>query len=398
MLRCLVCSQSDALPLLTVEHVPLLGCVFAESRSEAQLAECGPIELVLCPECTHIYNRAFQPERVGYAPGYENALGFSSHYCAYLSATAERLIHTYELRNKSIVEIGCGSADLLSLLCGQGGNHGIGYDPSQQSRAFRIGEGSIEVRSQNFTTTNLPPVDFVCSKHVLEHLQDLQTTLRQARSVLNQMGAGYFEVPNGLSILRDCRIWDLTYEHVSYFSPLSLQRALSDAGFSAVRIENSFGGQYLCAEVLADKGTSIAPPTIDAGASVSGDFSVTFGAMLERWKGTIAAMVAEGRRVVLWGAGVKAVGFLNMLDIGANEGVEYVVDINPKKTGRFMPGTAQRIVSPEYLRDYRPDVVVVMNPEYLGEIQSTLESKGVDCDLLVASSALASAKSPTIAI
>jgi hypothetical protein len=76
-----------------------------------------------------------------------------------------------------------------------------------------------------------------------------------------------------------------------------------------------------------------------------------------------------------------------MLGVEAQDGVEYVVDINPKKTGRYMPSTAQEIVSPERLRDYRPDVVVVMNPEYLEEIKSMLQSTGVHCELLTASGA-----------
>jgi len=359
--------------------------VFAEARSEALLAECGTIDLVLCPNCTHIYNRAFESERVKYAPGYENSLGFSPRYLEYLRATVERLVCTHKLQGKLIVEIGCGSANLLSLLCGRGGNYGIGYDPSQASRFFRIGDGSIEIRSQSFNAMDLSPSDFVCSKHVLEHLEELQWTLRQAQCILRKGGAGYFEVPNGLAIFRDYRIWDLTYEHVSYFSPLSLQRALSDAGFSVVRVESSFGGQYLYAEAFVDAEIASARFAADIGVNVPKDFATAFGAMLDRWKDKIASMVAQGRRVVLWGAGTKAVGFLNMLGIGADAGVEYVVDINPRKTGRYVPGTAQRIVSPEYLRDYRPDVAVVMNPEYLGEIQSTLNSTGVDCELLVAS-------------
>src|SRR4051794_36205840 len=106
MLPCPVCSQTDSLPLLTVKNVPLIGCVFAESQLEAQRAECGTIELALCPECSHVYNRAFEPERVGYTPGYENALGFSTHYNEYLRETAGRLIRAYGLRKKSIVEIG----------------------------------------------------------------------------------------------------------------------------------------------------------------------------------------------------------------------------------------------------------------------------------------------------
>ncbi len=92
--------------------------------------------------------------------------------------------------------------------------------------------------------------------------------------------------------------------------------------------------------------------------------------------------------MVLWGAGTKAVSFLNMLEIGADDGIEHVVDINPRKTGRYLPGTAQKIISPEGLSDCRPDVVVVMNPEYAPEIRSMVESMGLGCELVTLSPAL----------
>jgi SAM-dependent methyltransferase len=376
-----------------VTGVPLLGCVFAESRAEALQAACGTIDLVACPECSHIYNRGFEPERIGYTLGYENSLGYSARYSDYLSATAERLLRTYELRRKSIIEIGCGSADLLTLLCGQGGNHGVGYDPSQKNRHERTGDGSVEVRSLSFSEMDAAPVDFVCSKHVLEHLSEMQTALQQARSILREGGAGYFEVPNGLAVLRERRIWDLTYEHISYFSTRSLHRALSDAGFAVARVGSSFGGQYLFAEVLAVERDAAASCLPAEDVEAPGDFENSFGAILTQWKDRIANMTAEGSRVALWGAGVKATGFLNMLGIGSEDGVEYVVDINPKKTGRFMPGTAQEIVTPEQLRHYRPDTVIVMNPEYLGEIRTKLQSVGVECELLIASGDVATAGS-----
>ena len=388
MIPCPVCSRPDTVPLLTLTRMPLLECVFSESRQEALDVECGTIDLVLCPECSHIYNRAFEPERIKYMDGYENALGFSPRHRAYLSEKVDHLIRTYQLQNKSIVEIGCGNADFISLLCDRGGNHGIGYDPSQQSRTFRIGSGSVEVRAEHFTAIDqVQTVDFVCSQHVLEHLETLPATLRRARSILRPEGAGYFEVPDGLAIVRDWHIWDLTYEHVSYFSPMSLRRALSDAGFSVMQVGSSFGGQYLHAEVdLAgdDKAapTSLAP---DGEAVVIKHISAAFSAGLHRWKERMSGLIAGGHRIVVWGAGTKAVSFLNMLGISADKGLEYVVDINPRKKGRFLPGMAQQITSPDFLREYRPEIVVVMNKEYEGEIQSMLESMDLQCDLLIAS-------------
>ena len=86
---------------------------------------------------------------------------------------------------------------------------------------------------------------------------------------------------------------------------------------------------------------------------------------------------------MVWGAGTKAVGLLNMLHISIDDGISYVVDINPRESRRFVPGTAQQIVPPEHLPDYRPDVVIVMNAEYIREIQAMLESMSIRCEVLV---------------
>ena len=385
MLCCPVCSSSDSLPLITVTRAPLIGCLFTDSMPDALAAETGNLELVQCTDCTHIYNRAFEPERIRYGPGYENALGCSQHHRAQLTATVDHLIRDHGLRHKHIVELGCGDANFLSQLCKRGSNIGIGYDPTQVYRSIRVGEGSVEVRSENFAPAKHDPVDFVCSQHVLEHLPDLRQTLRYARSILKHKGCGYFEVPNGRTIFRERHVWDLTYEHFSYFTPQSLHRVLSDSGFSVAKIESSFGDQYLYAEVLAEGAT--APPPTEEDLDFCQTFPEAFSSILSQWNDRISTLTAEGRRIVLWGAGTKAVGFLNMLDLTSDGGIKYVVDVNPRKSGRFVPRTAQKIVSPEHLRHYRPDVVVVMNAEYVRDIQTMLESMSVQCAVLVATGA-----------
>jgi SAM-dependent methyltransferase len=382
---CPVCLSLGSLPLITVPRVPLIGCLFAESMPDALATEIGDLELVQCTECTHIYNRAFESERIRYVPGYENALGYSQRHNAQLTATVDHLICDHGLRHKYIAELGCGDANFLAQLCGRGSNIGIGYDPTQAYWSIRLGEGSVEVRSANFAPAKHDPVDFVCSQHVLEHLPELRQTLRYARSILKRKGCGYFEVPNGRTIFREGHIWDLTYEHLSYFTPQSLHRALSDAGFSVSKIESSFGDQYLYAEVLAEG--AAAPPPTEEDLDFCQTFPGAFSSILSQWNDRISALTAEGRRIVLWGAGTKAVGFLNMLDIISDGGIKYVVDVNPRKSGRFVPRTAQKIVSPEHLRHYRPDVVIVMNAEYVQEIQTMLESMSVQCEVFVATGA-----------
>jgi hypothetical protein len=74
------------------------------------------------------------------------------------------------------------------------------------------------------------------------------------------------------------------------------------------------------------------------------------------------------------------VAFLTTLRI--QDEIEYAVDINPYKHGTYMAGTGQQIVAPEFLREYRPDVVIVMNPIYCNEIRRDLNRMGVTAELM----------------
>jgi hypothetical protein len=80
--------------------------------------------------------------------------------------------------------------------------------------------------------------------------------------------------------------------------------------------------------------------------------------------------------VVAWGAGAKAVTFLNIVDPG--DVISHVVDINPRKTGRFVPGSGQEIVEPNALRELRPQMILLMNAIYRDEIGSAVRALGLD--------------------
>jgi hypothetical protein len=71
--------------------------------------------------------------------------------------------------------------------------------------------------------------------------------------------------------------------------------------------------------------------------------------------------------------------------LNVQDAITYVVDINPRKHGHFVTGTGQQIVPPEFLQEYQPDVVIVMNPIYKDEIKKTLGQFGLSAELLFAS-------------
>ena len=88
----------------------------------------------------------------------------------------------------------------------------------------------------------------------------------------------------------------------------------------------------------------------------------------------------DGKSVVVWGSGSKCVSFLTTLQVGQE--IDYLVDINPYREGKFIPGAAKRIMSPNFLKSYNPDYVIVMNAAYCSEIQQALDDMHVSTKVL----------------
>jgi hypothetical protein len=100
------------------------------------------------------------------------------------------------------------------------------------------------------------------------------------------------------------------------------------------------------------------------------------------WRRRIARIVEDGGRPVLWGAGSRGVQFLTLADPDGR--LSAVVDLNPRKWGRFLPVTGHLVQSFETLADIRPTVVVITNPSYRTEIATELRRLGLDAEILQA--------------
>jgi SAM-dependent methyltransferase len=381
---CPVCAGTDLVLLAAIPSVPLFCNALVHSASAARDVRRGAIDLAGCRGCGHIFNRAFDPALMAYGTAYENSLHFSSHYQGYAERTARRLIDRYALRGKTIVEVGCGHGDFLRLLCEPGGNTGIGYDPSQTGQVIPLsgplpGDGRLIVHGRLFGVADAEGADLIVSRHVLEHLShplELLKLLRRAGVPL------FLEIPNGLFTLERQGIWDLIYEHVSYFTPTSLTAALMTAGFGIRELASDFGEQFLWVEAEAADTPGLPPRPDDRLLDSFDSFRRHYAEIVHRWSARVAEERRSGHRLMAWGAGSKGVTFLNVLGLTAGSGLDHVVDINPRKSGAFIPGTGQPIVPPSALTELRPDTILIMNPEYRHEIAATLRGLGLAPELI----------------
>jgi SAM-dependent methyltransferase len=385
---CPICGGCHLIDLALIEGVPLFCNQVMRDREAALSIPRGDIWLAGCPVCGHVFNRAFDPELMNYAAEYENSLHVSGHYQAYADETVRRLVTRCGLKGRKVAEIGSGRGEFLVLLCRTARCSGVGYDPSQPTATIMeevSPDGTmsrVDLVGRYFLPEDATSADFICSRHVMEHLPKPLDLLIAVSNSARPNTMFFLEVPNGLFTIERLGIWDLIYEHFSYFTPDSLAHALARAGITASHIETAFGGQFLWAEArLGNPGeVPAAAPTLVESLR---RFPIRHAAVVRRWTGLISDLLAEGKRIVVWGAGSKGVTFLNILGLRSGCGIDWVVDINVRKAGAFVAGTGQEIVPPERLVTIDPDAIVVMNPEYRDEIAQKVEDLGLECSLII---------------
>jgi hypothetical protein len=384
--ECPVCGARDASPCLRIAEVPVACNVLHDTREAARAAKRGRFELLFCPRCEHLFNGAFDEELLEYTERYENSQHYSPAFRDYAHALARSLSERHGLRGKTIVEVACGKGDFLALLCELGGNRGLGFDPSYDASRGGVAHGWIEVRAELFAARCVEaPPDFVCCRHALEHIARPGALLDAVREAA--FGARvpvYFEVPNATYMLEERAVWDLIYEHCGYFTETSLARLFTRHGYDVDEVGASFGSQFL--QIHASTGGG-GPEGGGPSGRLEGQveaFQRDFDATRAEWAERLARYRRRGMRIALWGAGSKGVTFSSLC---ADDAVACIVDVNPHKVGRFVPGSGHEVVAPDALRDLRPDVVVVMNPIYRDEIAGTLRALGLGCEIVIARAA-----------
>jgi Methyltransferase domain/C-methyltransferase C-terminal domain len=400
-MRCFACGERGLAEFADLGDIPVLCGVHYGTEAEALGSPLGRMTLGYCERCAYVRNIAFDPDALVYDTTMDTNLHHSPAFQSFSADLVRSLAARFDLAGKVILDIGCGQGEFLRELCHEAGATGFGYD------AMYAGVEGPDPSGAHFTTgfaplrdPALPEFDIVTSRHWFEHIDDPYDFLVALRErAADRPVRGYFEVPDAGYDLATAG-WEVIYPHESYFESTSLRSIFERAGWQVTGGGTMFHGMFRFIEVVTNGADPAATSTVspvravlpvagepagearDRQLTAVGGFGERQRAEVTRWRTTIDELTALGRRPVMWGAGSRGVQFLTFADPARQ--LDAVVDVNPRKWGRYLPMTAHRVESPDVLRDIKPTAVIITNPAYRDEIAKSLSEYGVIADILVA--------------
>lgn len=385
MTTCCACGAEGGLvEFADLGAIPVLCGVHYATREEALASPLGRMTLGYCARCAYVRNLAFDPAVMVYDTTMDTNLHHSAAFRSFSTELVNGLVERHALKGKAILDIGCGQGEFLRELCEHAGATGIGYD-AMYAGAEGPDPSGATFHSTRAPMSDLPAFDFVTSRHWFEHEDDPYGFLVALRERAGDREvSGYIEVPDAAYDLATAG-WEVIYPHVSYFDSSALATIAERAGWHVTAEGTWFGGMFRYLEFstkpsLTGFGSRTAARDRQV-AAVEG-FAGRQRGELARWQSAIAELADADARPVLWGAGSRGVQFLTQVDPDVR--LAAVVDVNPRKWGRYLPVTAHRVESPETLRDLKPTAVIITNPSYTAEIAASLADLGVQAQILAA--------------
>lgn len=383
MSSCPACGDGDVEVFLTRLDVPVHQNLLLRTAGAAKSLARGELVMTVCRRCEFVFNAAFDAAKLQYGPDYENDQTCSPVFEGHVAQLVRMLVEEKGVRDSVIVEVGCGNGDLLRRLVSwpQSGNRGVGFDPSYRGPLSELG-GRLSFRPRFYVpgADDVVP-DVVVSRHVIEHIAEPRAFVE---SVLAATGGRpvriFLETPCVEWILRNGVIWDFFYEHCSLFTARSLAGLIRRNGLPVQSVKHVFGGQYLWLEAggSADDGPVFNDDGLIAKAQA---FGAEEQRATERWRERVRAL-AQHDRLAIWGAGAKGVTFAGLVDPDATA-FECLIDINPRKQGRFVPVTAHEILGFREAAARGVTRAILMNANYYDETVAMLHDAAVEIELIV---------------
>jgi SAM-dependent methyltransferase len=349
-----------------------------------------PLRVLVCRHCWLVQTEDHAGREALFAGDYAYFSSFSSSWLTHAEAYVEAMASRFGLHASShVVEVASNDGYLLQFVNAKG-IPCLGIEPTAGTAAAARAKG-IEIVQEFFgialadrLVSEGRSADLIAANNVLAHVPDINDFVSGFARLLKPQGVATFEFPHLMRLVEDCQFDTIYHEHFSYLSLKAVESVFENNGLSVFDVEElpTHGGSLRVLAQRRDRGDR-APTAavtkmrgVESAAGVgSAEYYMGFQSRAEKIKDDLLAFLIDakhsGKRVVGYGAAAKGNTLLNFAGVRPDL-VSWVVDRNPAKTGKFLPGSRIPIVGEDRLSLEQPDHVLVLPWNLRHEISEQL--------------------------
>jgi SAM-dependent methyltransferase len=376
-MKCRHCGTELKLPLVGLGSAPPSNAYLTEQTLHA-LEKWFPLRVLVCEHCWLAQTEDFAQANDLFDAEYAYFSSFSSSWLAHSERYVADMVARFDLTTDShVVEVAANDGYLLQYFKA----HDIpcaGVEPTASTAAaarakgFPIVEDFFGVRLALELAAHGKQADLTAANNVLAHVPDINDFVNGFAILLKPKGVATFEFPHLLRLVSECQFDTIYHEHYSYLSLTAVKRIFECNGLSVFDVEElpTHGGSLRVYAQRSDSGTYETSETVasllarEALAGVTTPaFYTGFQAKADQIKNDFLYFLIEAKRadktVAGYGAAAKGNTLLNYAGVRPDL-LPYVVDRNPAKQNKFLPGCRIPIVDEPMLKYTKPDYVVIL--------------------------------------
>lgn len=347
-----------------------------------------PLEVKVCEKCLLLQTMEYRrPEEI--FSEYKYFSSFSKSWLQHAYHYVEMIIRRLSLnRDSKVFEIACNDGYLLQYFQ----PHGIsvlGIEPAENVALEAQNKGiPCEIKfwdedAARVITKKHGKADLIIGNNVLAHVPDIGGFVKGVATALKDGGTCTFEFPHVLKLIELKQFDTIYHEHFSYLSLLTVKRIFDDLGLKIYDVETleTHGGSLRIYGTKSGNDIKVCDSVnriIEKEKKAKLDLVATYedfgreilNIKIESVK-LLGKLKSERKRIVAYGAAAKGNTFLNYTGIGKDI-IDFVADASTEKQGLMLPGTLIPIVSPEVIKEAKPDYIIILPWNLYDEVSKEL--------------------------
>jgi len=348
------------------------------------------LKVMVCDGCWLVQTLDFVKTDEMFSDDYAYFSSYSETWLLHAKIFVHSMLLRFNLNKTStVLEVAANDGYLLQYVK-ESNIYCYGIEPTK-STAVAAREKGIEIIESFFCVEvalglvkKNKQADLTIANNVLAHVPDINDFVKAFSIILKSNGVATFEFPHLLNLVEGKQFDTIYHEHFSYLSLKSVQTIFKKCGLSIFDVEelSTHGGSLRVYAQRSDTGTHPLNSSVqiltEKEKKIGMDkleFYTAFQVQIENIKSDFVKFLykakKDDKKVAAYGAAAKGNTILNFSKI-SKDLISFVVDKNPAKVGKFMPGSHIPIFDEDYLKKEKPDFILILPWNLEKEIKKQL--------------------------